>query len=602
MFADEPDDADLDRLRAQNDMLLKSRFESIFAKYSEDFSGIGDEIDLNTGQITINNGHLATMGSEKDTGMAMERSASPRDPNAVANGRSMLRAMTLAPDREDSYFEDDNAEDVIHSIETIAGVITISSDDNGSNESEDDFDSFDDENPNAPQGAMDALFQIPRPQQQDSDTDSLFGGQPDRESSPDSLFAEDTPPTSASVDRNPEEQDIISKFGQNVGQDVLDYLATRPNVEHQIEPAWRIPVDLPNQRFPLAPQEIDVADQDISNGPSIDSEDDIDMFDVDAADQLTPSPNKGKSLWKASKRRSKSQIRRDKVWQQVREESEDPLQDGFNSDESAFEGDPEDEAYIQECNSFVHRGVCPWCKMEYSSRMHAMQHLRRILDKDKEGKSKVGKHNINHIMLVRTKLISESRPKGRGSRPSRLLVKDLRTLVELHEAAGYTFDFIIAERFLHTKNKDVDTLRNLYERFRSIEDDEEDTYVEAWTRREEDLIAQLSNRPSGTMDTIRRRLKTRSEREIGSYLAKKWLRQCRREEDIKEEVIKQEASTAEHADSQDDFEPQRLVRDDESEDDLFVGASNSVAEPEDFIKREYSEESNLFEDQPKSLP
>lgn len=46
---------------------LQSRFENIFAKYGRDFTGIGDEVDLVTGQILVDNGHLQSLQSVKDT-------------------------------------------------------------------------------------------------------------------------------------------------------------------------------------------------------------------------------------------------------------------------------------------------------------------------------------------------------------------------------------------------------------------------------------------------------------------------------------------------------------------------------------------------------
>ena len=61
-------DADLLRKRAQNDRRLKSIFESIFEKYGRNFEGIGDEIDLKTGNIVIDNGHILGMRHEKDAG------------------------------------------------------------------------------------------------------------------------------------------------------------------------------------------------------------------------------------------------------------------------------------------------------------------------------------------------------------------------------------------------------------------------------------------------------------------------------------------------------------------------------------------------------
>ncbi|KAJ5818199.1 hypothetical protein N7474_003790 [Penicillium riverlandense] len=63
-----PVDFDLSTARAQNDQRLKSIFEGIFDKYGKDFTEVGDEIDLETGKIVINNGHLVGMRAEDDPG------------------------------------------------------------------------------------------------------------------------------------------------------------------------------------------------------------------------------------------------------------------------------------------------------------------------------------------------------------------------------------------------------------------------------------------------------------------------------------------------------------------------------------------------------
>ncbi|KAI3101324.1 hypothetical protein CBS147333_8155 [Penicillium roqueforti] len=63
-----PAEFDLPAARAQNDSRLKSLFEHIFAKYSKDFTDVGDEIDLQTGDIVVDNGHLLGMRSEHDAG------------------------------------------------------------------------------------------------------------------------------------------------------------------------------------------------------------------------------------------------------------------------------------------------------------------------------------------------------------------------------------------------------------------------------------------------------------------------------------------------------------------------------------------------------
>ena len=61
-------DLDLQESRARNDLRLKSTFENIFRKYEHDFTGIGDEVDLQTGEIVVNNGHIMDMRNEHDIG------------------------------------------------------------------------------------------------------------------------------------------------------------------------------------------------------------------------------------------------------------------------------------------------------------------------------------------------------------------------------------------------------------------------------------------------------------------------------------------------------------------------------------------------------
>ena len=65
-------DFDLSVRRARNDQKLKSIFERIFEKYEKDFTDIGDEIDLVTEQIVVNNGHLQSLADEKDAGSLIE--------------------------------------------------------------------------------------------------------------------------------------------------------------------------------------------------------------------------------------------------------------------------------------------------------------------------------------------------------------------------------------------------------------------------------------------------------------------------------------------------------------------------------------------------
>ncbi|KAF7522687.1 hypothetical protein G7054_g12043 [Neopestalotiopsis clavispora] len=54
----------LEKKRAKSAFKLKSRFEDIFEKYGKDFDGVGDEIDLRTGEVIVNNGHLQSLEDE----------------------------------------------------------------------------------------------------------------------------------------------------------------------------------------------------------------------------------------------------------------------------------------------------------------------------------------------------------------------------------------------------------------------------------------------------------------------------------------------------------------------------------------------------------
>ncbi|KAL2834735.1 centromere protein Scm3-domain-containing protein [Aspergillus pseudoustus] len=65
---DDPGHVDLQQARAQNDLRLKSIFEGIFEKYGRDFTNVGDEIDLQTGNILVNNGHLHALDDGDNAG------------------------------------------------------------------------------------------------------------------------------------------------------------------------------------------------------------------------------------------------------------------------------------------------------------------------------------------------------------------------------------------------------------------------------------------------------------------------------------------------------------------------------------------------------
>ncbi|CRG92054.1 hypothetical protein PISL3812_09109 [Talaromyces islandicus] len=99
------DDTELQIARARNDKKLKSVFESIFEKYGKDFSDVGDEIDLRTGEIVVNKGHVSLMRNEDDTGGLLKTSQEKHSPRRASNVRES-HDLDLAEDSDDELAPD----------------------------------------------------------------------------------------------------------------------------------------------------------------------------------------------------------------------------------------------------------------------------------------------------------------------------------------------------------------------------------------------------------------------------------------------------------------------------------------------------------------
>lgn len=63
------DDVDVPGAREESKLRLKSKLEDVISKYSKDFTHVGDEIDMETGEIVVDNGHLKKMRHEADAGI-----------------------------------------------------------------------------------------------------------------------------------------------------------------------------------------------------------------------------------------------------------------------------------------------------------------------------------------------------------------------------------------------------------------------------------------------------------------------------------------------------------------------------------------------------
>lgn len=115
--SDDPD-AELHERRVRNYTRLKSTFESIFEKYSKDFTDVGDVIDLEKEEIIVNNGHLMHMLHEKDPGEEDEWSDAPEDPPS-RDDMAKRRQPGVIQDSQGFESSDDDplgmSEDVVHS-------------------------------------------------------------------------------------------------------------------------------------------------------------------------------------------------------------------------------------------------------------------------------------------------------------------------------------------------------------------------------------------------------------------------------------------------------------------------------------------------------
>lgn len=86
---------DIDRIHSECRNRLKSSFESIFAKYEQDFVGISDEIDLRKGEVAVDHGHVRGMRAPDDLGLH----------NQSRRGHESSKTQEVAEDSEDELME-----------------------------------------------------------------------------------------------------------------------------------------------------------------------------------------------------------------------------------------------------------------------------------------------------------------------------------------------------------------------------------------------------------------------------------------------------------------------------------------------------------------
>lgn len=222
---------ELQQRRAELDHRLKHTFEDIFAKYERDFDGIGDEIDLATGEIVVNNGHLIEMMNERDAGLRKARREVIDDSEEQDSAEEEDESLV---DEEDEEEEEENDGDEL-----------------GEEEEDDDDEDEQDEEDTTTGESMD-------------DDDLILRGftQANRfmQASPELGLPEETydhppipraepkskPRRSLQADALPTHSDILAQFGPQLGPQIVGYIAQQEQArESHIEPAWRVP-DIPS--------------------------------------------------------------------------------------------------------------------------------------------------------------------------------------------------------------------------------------------------------------------------------------------------------------------------------------------------------------------
>lgn len=296
-------DVELKAARKQNDELLKARWEDIFARYERDFTGIGDEIGIVSGQIEVDNGHLRSMQDETDAGEDDEE-------NCNFNGKRMLRAMTVAPsDYSGSVSED---EDVFQSIETITDNAMLSE-----IESEDFIDSqyADMDEQDLSRGAR--LAHSARAVEQ------RINAREERSSSPDSLF------DGGGNSRQPDLRAQVIQILQEEKEQALE------RAEEDIEPAWRLPVHISSlishnlRKTPPARHMRPCRNDEVQKSSYEDMQEDRPK----KKKRKTATSSRAKSIQSGSEeaRRSQKVVAAERNLRTIRADSEDPLQEGFSS-------------------------------------------------------------------------------------------------------------------------------------------------------------------------------------------------------------------------------------------------------------------------------
>lgn len=567
MFSRDPlPDTSLNKARWRNDLCLKSRFESIFEKYSHDFTGIGDEVDVATGALVVNNGHLEAMEDEGDTGSSTTARRAQSEVAGNVNGGSLLRAMTVAPEDHGHSLEQVNDEEVIMSIEAMAeNAVEHNYDEapespysiagmNRENESTDDelfqpLDKLDTRRSPADGVAMrgerltivdeaststdqhenplffgnDNVLDIMIKQEED---DGWQGRPPlfenhgsDRSSSPDSLFEAQQPLPDLQHPRQYGHESPSATGCPELGMNrrelsddaILDKFG--PSVGPQV-------LNVLQKRREMLDAHIEPAWR-IPDIGVVFTPAKLNSPPDDLRLSAVPDHGKTESIWKEptsvrpmTESGKNAKIRHVRESSEASNESNDPLQEGFQETREAkrtYQGYDEAGISLED----LQEGICPFCQKEFSVRASVYAHWDDLVRKSVRD----GIHDMAYIRDQR----SQAR---RRSRFPKVTVEDFRKIIKLHELEGMEWKEV--QKQGNFGERPAASIHSIYYQYRTIAMTDEELASEgrSWTNDEDEKMLELySQDPEITFQDLRKALTTRSQAEIGNRLASIWVQQ-----------------------------------------------------------------------------
>jgi hypothetical protein len=262
------DEPDLASNRRANDARLKSRFEHIFAKYGKDFGDVGDEIDLDTGEIVVNNGHLESMRHEVDPGKSVSSQVlQVLGGSAHTKSKDTIPTVGFVDESSTEDSDDEEGASVAESSESSSGNDNIDEDDNqrfrGAPPAPDARLSEDDEPRDGPEPRSEQRYMVSREQKTgasgdeqniDRTTQSTSRGRSPGSAPMDLSFLQNSmetamvkPGQGESIDPN-----VIQALGQSIANQLAKFMSN-PSKKRKSESSGRRKTNDSRWEYPVLP-------------------------------------------------------------------------------------------------------------------------------------------------------------------------------------------------------------------------------------------------------------------------------------------------------------------------------------------------------------